>query len=69
MLDLLLQLRRIRQTMHFAVDDDTRVALGCEAFKQVDEFALARTHDGCEDLEFGALRHLHDLIDNLLWSL
>ena len=55
--------------MHFTIDDDTRVALGCEAFKQVDEFTLARAHDGCEDLEFGALRHLHDLIDDLLWSL
>ena len=63
---LLLQLRRIGQRMHHAVDADPAVALGVELLEQVGELALAGAHHRGEHLEAGALGHHQHLVDDLL---
>ena len=68
-LDLLLQRRRIRQAVHLAVDDDARIPLGGQLGEEIDELALAGAHHRSQHLEFGALRHLQHLIDDLLRGL
>ena len=63
---LLLQLRRVGERIHRAVDADTRVALCVELVEEVDELALARAHHRREHLETGALLHREHLIHDLL---
>ena len=66
---LLLQLGRIGQRMHHAVDADPAVALRVELLEQVGEFALAGTHHRGEYLEPGAFGHHQHLVDDLLRGL
>ena len=63
---LLLQLRRLGQRVHDAVDPDPGEALGLQRAEQVDVLALAGPHHGREHLEAGALLHGEDLVDDLL---
>ena len=63
---LLLQLRRVGQRMHHAVDPDPAVALRVQLVEQVDELALAGAHHRGEHLEPGALVHGEHLVDDLL---
>ena len=66
---LLLQLRRVGQRVHDAVDAHPREALGLQVGEQVDVFALALADDRREHLEPGALGHLEDAVDDLLRGL
>ena len=66
---LLLELRRIGELVHRAVDEHARVALPLQVGEQIDELALARAHDGREHLEARALFHRQHLVDDLLRGL
>ena len=66
---LLLQLGRIGQRVHHAVDPYPAVALCVELLEQVGEFALAGPHHRGQHLEPGALRHHQHLVDDLLRGL
>ena len=66
---LLLQLRRIGERMHHAVDADPAVALRVQLVEQVDELALAGAHHRREHLEAQALVHREHLVDDLLRGL
>ena len=66
---LLLQLGRVGQRMHHAVDPDAAVALRVELVEQVDELTLAGAHHRREHLEPGALVHRQHLVDDLLRGL
>ena len=66
---LLLQLRRIGQRMHHAVDPHPAVALRVEFFEEVGELALTGPHHRGQHLEAGALGHHQHLVDDLLRSL
>ena len=63
---LLLQLRRLGQRVHGAVDQHAGVALPLQRGEQVDELALAGAHDGGQHLEPGALLHRQHLVHDLL---
>ncbi len=63
---LLLQLRRVGQRIHHAVDADAAVALRVQLVEQVDELALAGPHHRREHLEPQALVHGQHLVDDLL---
>ena len=66
---LLLQLRRVGEGVHRAVDQHPRVALGLQLGEQVDELALAGAHHRGEHLEPAALGHREHLVDDLLRGL
>jgi hypothetical protein len=63
---LLAQLRRIAELDELAVHPRAGIALRGQLLEEVDELALARPHDGGEDLEAGALVELEQLVDDLL---
>ena len=66
---LLLELRRLGQRVHDAVDPDAGEALGLQRAEQVDVLALAGADDRREHLEAGALLHRQHLVDDLLRGL
>ena len=66
---LLLQLRRVGQRIHHAVDADPAVTLRVQLVEQVDELALAGAHHRREHLEPQALVHRQHLVDDLLGGL
>ena len=68
-LDLLLQLRWVSQSVDLAVHPDAGIALGSKLFEEVDELSLAGTHNRCEYLELGAGFHGHDLVHDFLRGL
>jgi hypothetical protein len=66
---LLLQLRRVGERVHHAVDPDPAVALGLQVGEQVGVLALAAAHHRRQHLEPGAVLHRQHLVDDLLRGL
>ena len=66
MLDLLFQLRRVRQLVGLTVHVHARVTLRGEVREQVLELTLALAHYRGEHLELGALLQSQDLVHDLL---
>ncbi len=66
---LLLELRRVGELVHHAVDPGPRVPLGLELGEQVDVLALAAPDHRGEHHEPGALGHREDPVDDLLRAL
>ncbi len=66
---LLLQLWRIGQRMHDAVDPDPAVALGVELVEEVGELTLAGAHHRGQYQKPGVLGHCQHLVDDLLGRL
>ena len=66
---LLLQLRRVGQRVHHAVDPGPGEALGLQLAEQVDVLALAAADHRGQHLEPGALGHLQHPVDDLLRGL
>ena len=66
---LLLELRRLGQRVHHAVDPGPREALGLQLGEEVDILALAAADHRGEHLEPGALRHREHPVDDLLRGL
>ena len=68
-LDLLLELGRLGERHHLAVDPGAGEALGLELGEQVDVLPLAGPHDRREHLEAGPLGQLEQPVDDLLRAL
>ena len=68
-LDLLLELGRVGEGDHLAVDPGAGEALGLQLGEQVDVLALAGAHHRGEHLEAGALGQLEQPVDDLLRAL
>ena len=68
-LELLLQLGRILEAHHLAVDDRSGIALGAQLVDEVLVLALTATHDRGQHLEARALIHRAHAVDDLLRSL
>ena len=66
---LLLQLRRLGQRVHHAVDPGPRVALGLQLGEEVDVLALAAADHRRQHHEPGALGHREHPVDDLLRGL
>ena len=66
---LLLELWRIGERVHHAIDPGTRKALCLKGSEQVDEFTLAGADHRRQHLETDALFHLEHLVDDLLRGL
>ncbi len=65
MLALLVQRRRLIQFVDAAIDAGADEALRTQLFNQGQVFALAFTHDWCQQHQFAAFRHGQHLIDHL----
>ena len=68
-LDLLLELGRVGERDHLAVDPGAGEALGLQLGEEVDVLALAGPDDRGEHLEAGALGQLEEPVDDLLRAL
>ena len=66
---LLLELGRVGERMHHAVNPNAAVTLGVQLLEEVDELTLARADHGSEHLEPQALLHIQHLIHDLLRGL
>ena len=66
---LLLELGRVRELDRLAVHGGAGEALRGELLEEVHELALALAHHGREHLEAGRLRHLEELVHDLLRGL
>ncbi len=66
---LLLELRRLGERVHHAVDPGPRVALGLQLGEEVDVLALAAADHRREHQEPGALLHRQHPVDDLLRGL
>ena len=66
---LLLQLRRVGERVHHAVDPHPGEALGLQLAEQVDVFTLAAADHRGQHLDPGALGHLQHPVDDLLRGL
>ena len=68
-LELLVELDRILEQLHFAVDLHAREAFGPQLLEQILELALPVAHDRRIDGELRALGELEDLVDDRLLAL
>ena len=69
MFAILVQLGRVLQLVHLAIDLDAGKTLAARRVKDIQMLALAPLHQRCEQLHLGAVGLLQNLTNNLLSAL